>query len=74
MGLCVLQEAEGEDGGLVMGDEPCTDRLAGSTARLCKTDSQNQASPRYLTPQLRHRTEKGSAVVTMSCYCTIEEL
>ncbi|KAL6488150.1 hypothetical protein MHYP_G00047760 [Metynnis hypsauchen] len=48
-------EAEGEDGGLVMGDEICTDRLTGSTARLCKTEAQNQASPSKVDSRLAMR-------------------
>ncbi|XP_037394698.1 phosphofurin acidic cluster sorting protein 1 isoform X2 [Pygocentrus nattereri] len=48
-------EAEGEDGGLVMGDETCTDRLTGSTARLCKTEAQNQVSPSKVDSRLAMR-------------------
>ncbi|XP_049337650.1 phosphofurin acidic cluster sorting protein 2 isoform X2 [Astyanax mexicanus] len=48
-------EAEMEDSGLVMGDELCAERLTGSVAKLCKTDSQNHMSPSKAESRLARR-------------------
>ncbi|KAI4876764.1 hypothetical protein NFI96_017998, partial [Prochilodus magdalenae] len=48
-------EAEVEDQGLVMADEPCPDRLTGSAAKLSKSESQNHTSPSKAESRLARR-------------------